>query len=527
MNVKWYYRQSEVPDSVYQLLVQDRHNENGILPCTRVSYSGRDLVIVDPVIRSRELFISDCIDTYHASALRGKCGVSHFSDIFAAKDFKAKSDTFFYILGYNPETRRLNSTQGEIRVGPSHQAKLPELLVPPGSLVPDSESGGEGTAFEERVWIPGISDCDLIMYLRAARSMAAYAGMCDGGLTEDGCLAASRDDTTINALDVLHASGYDRGKALQTLLLKPFPRSVDKRWSDDETKRFVRGLRQFGKNFFRIRKELLPHKETGELVTFYYYWKKTPEASHSRPHRRHRRQAVFRRIKTRTIPTATPPASQSRPPSSEFLDLSSASEDDFDSEDSDQELRGYACRHCFTTTSRDWHHGGRDRLLLCYDCRLYFKKYGEMPPIQHQAPPPPFMFKPVRDDDATAPNNQGPGVPGSGGAATPPVGKHSMRTRRSRTVSTDMGDTVMCTCESDKHDEHSARAQAGEPTADDSRACGRTSPGATSTDSTDLDKHSKKAPEAETPPPHAGKRLRDKSLSDGEDAEKPKKPKTP
>lgn len=27
-------------------------------------------------------------------------------------------------------------------------------------------------------------------------------GMCDGGL-EDGCLAASRDDTTINALDVV------------------------------------------------------------------------------------------------------------------------------------------------------------------------------------------------------------------------------------------------------------------------------------------------------------------------------------
>lgn len=30
MNVKWYYRQSEVPDSVYQHLVQDRHNENGM-----------------------------------------------------------------------------------------------------------------------------------------------------------------------------------------------------------------------------------------------------------------------------------------------------------------------------------------------------------------------------------------------------------------------------------------------------------------------------------------------------------------
>lgn len=34
------------------------------------------------------------------------------------------------------------------------------------------------------------------------------------------------------------------------------------------------------------------------------------------------------------------------------VDLSSASEDDFDSEDSEQELKGYACRHCFTTSKR-------------------------------------------------------------------------------------------------------------------------------------------------------------------------------
>lgn len=39
------------------------------------------------------------------------------------------------------------------------------------------------------------------------------------------------------------------------------------------------------------------------------------------------------------------------------VDLSSASEDDFDSEDSEQELKGYACRHCFTTSKRG--SGGR------------------------------------------------------------------------------------------------------------------------------------------------------------------------
>uniref|UniRef100_A0A672FUC8 Arginine-glutamic acid dipeptide repeats protein n=1 Tax=Salarias fasciatus TaxID=181472 RepID=A0A672FUC8_SALFA len=334
MNVKWYYRQSEVPDSVYQHLVQDRNNEND---------SGRDLVITDPVVRSRELFISDYVDTYHAAALRGKCNISHFSDIFAAREFKARIDSFFYILGYNPETRRLNSTQGEIRVGPSHQAKLPELQPFP------SPGGQAVTENEELVWMPGVNDCDLLMYLRAARSMAAFAGMCDGGSTEDGCLAASRDDTTLNALNTLHESSYDAGKALQRLVKKPVPKLIEKCWSEDEVKRFIKGLRQFGKNFFRIRKELLPNKETGELITFYYYWKKTPEAASCRAHRRHRRQPVFRRIKTRTA--STPVNTPSRPPSSEFLDLSSASEDDFDSEDSEQELKGYACRHCFTTST--------------------------------------------------------------------------------------------------------------------------------------------------------------------------------
>ena len=58
-------------------------------------------------------------------------------------------------------------------------------------------------ALEELRWAPGVRDCDLIMYLRAARSMAAFVGMCDGGSAEDGSLAASRDDTTINALELV------------------------------------------------------------------------------------------------------------------------------------------------------------------------------------------------------------------------------------------------------------------------------------------------------------------------------------
>uniref|UniRef100_A0A671TQE1 Arginine-glutamic acid dipeptide repeats protein n=1 Tax=Sparus aurata TaxID=8175 RepID=A0A671TQE1_SPAAU len=449
MNVKWYYRQSEVPDSVYQHLVQDRNNEND---------SGRELVITDPVVRSRELFISDYVDTYHAAALRGKCNISHFSDIFAAREFKAK---------------------------------LPELQPFP------SPGGQAVTENEELVWMPGVNDCDLLMYLRAARSMAAFAGMCDGGSTEDGCLAASRDDTTLNALNTLHESSYDAGKALQRLVKKPVPKLIEKCWSEDEVKRFIKGLRQFGKNFFRIRKELLPNKETGELITFYYYWKKTPEAASCRAHRRHRRQPVFRRIKTRTA--STPVNTPSRPPSSEFLDLSSASEDDFDSEDSEQELKGYACRHCFTTTSKDWHHGGRENILLCTDCRIHFKKYGELPPIEKPVDPPPFMFKPVKEEEDGL------------------SGKHSMRTRRNR--------GSMSTLRSGRKKQTASPDGRASPTNEDLRSSGRTSPSAASTDSTDsktdsMKKPSKKIKEEPPSPMKSAKRQREKGASDTEEPER-------
>ncbi|XP_077459329.1 arginine-glutamic acid dipeptide repeats protein isoform X3 [Stigmatopora argus] len=295
--------------------------------------------------------------------------------------------------------RSLNSTQGEIRVGPSHQAKLPELQ--PRST-PASQTSAQG---EELMWSPGVNDCDLLMYLRAARSMAAFAGMCDGGSTEDGCLAASRDDTTLNALNMLHASHYNAAKALQRLVKKPLPRLIEKCWSEDDVKRFIKGLRQYGKNFFRIRKDFLPSKKTGELITFYYHWKKTPEAAGTRAYRQQRRQPSSRKAKTRSA--AAPVSAPSRNYS---VDASSASEDELDSEDSEQDVK--SCSHCGTTRSKDWHQGGRYNPLLCTPCRTYENKHGCLP-ATHKSSGTSFMFKPVKEEE-------------EGNS------KHAMRTRRSR-----------------------------------------------------------------------------------------------
>ncbi|XP_061640891.1 arginine-glutamic acid dipeptide repeats protein isoform X1 [Phyllopteryx taeniolatus] len=382
--------------------------------------------------------------------------------------------------------RSLNSTQGEIRVGPSHQARLPELQPRP---TPTSQTQTEN---EELMWTPGVNDCDLLMYLRAARSMAAFAGMCDGGSTEDGCLAASRDDTTLNALNMLHASHYDAAKALQRLVKKPLPRLIEKCWSEDDVKRFIKGLRQYGKNFFRIRKDFLPSKKTGELITFYYHWKKTPEAAGTRAYRQQRRQPSSRKAKTRSV--AAPVSAPSRNYS---VDASSASEDELDSEDSEQEVK--SCSHCGTTRSKDWHQGGRYNPLLCTTCRTYENKHGCLPAAQKSTGTS-FMFKPVKEEE-------------EGNS------KHGMRTRRSRAPQL-----------SSLRSGH--RRLTGSPTSEDQQSTTQNSQTATRASTTDnkndSTKRNTKKVKEEAATPKTMKRVRESPPQEANEPEKvkPKRSKT-
>ena len=321
VNIKWFYRTNEVPEQVYQLLIQDRHSEHRNLNRdlrkriqeamkNQKATDGLDkpMKLDDTMLRMRELFTSDTTDTFSVSVLRGKCDVGHCENIGAVREFRPKDDTFFFTLSYNPETRRLASTQGEIRVGASHQANLPEYRRPEngesnGVVDKQKELEDDDRDLEELTWSPGrIHDHDLLMYLRAGRSMAAYASMCDGGTTEELFSSASRDSITANALQVLHDNDYETAKAVQALLKTPFPVAsmgdIQRRWPEEDVKDFIKGLKAYGKDFFKIRVDFLPDKDTSELVEFYYLWKKTPGASNNRPRgRRHVRPAVLRRMK--------------------------------------------------------------------------------------------------------------------------------------------------------------------------------------------------------------------------------------
>jgi arginine-glutamic acid dipeptide repeat-containing protein len=86
-----------------------------------------------------------------------------------------------------------------------------------------------------------ISDANLLTYLQAARSIAAFAGMCNRGSTEDMYDAAQSDSTTIYAIDILHQMQYDTGKALQYLAKNPAPaKHLEKKWSDEDQVRCAR-----------------------------------------------------------------------------------------------------------------------------------------------------------------------------------------------------------------------------------------------------------------------------------------------
>ena len=46
-------------------------------------------------------------------------------------------------------------------------------------------------------------------------------------------------------------------------------------WSDEECRNFEAGLRIFGKDFHLIQQQKVRTRSVGELVQFYYLWKKT------------------------------------------------------------------------------------------------------------------------------------------------------------------------------------------------------------------------------------------------------------
>jgi len=112
-------------------------------------------------------------------------------------------------------------------------------------------------------------------------------------------------------------------------------------------------LGQYGKNFFRIRRELLHNKTTSELVEFYYLWKKTSAAQNNRFRRRLRPSSNISK-KMSQIPS-NKKTSASINTINNANNASSGSDMDSDNNDSDESSdqkqtssAEKCCTNCFT-----------------------------------------------------------------------------------------------------------------------------------------------------------------------------------
>ena len=81
---------------------------------------------------------------------------------------------------------------------------------------------------------------------------------------------------TLQALHLLLQCGYNCEEALRRRRMNAVP-AVETMtlWSEEECRAFELGLRLYGKDFHMIQSQKVRTRSVGELVQFYYLWKKT------------------------------------------------------------------------------------------------------------------------------------------------------------------------------------------------------------------------------------------------------------
>eukprot|EP00096_Caligus_rogercresseyi_P007390 TRINITY_DN2523_c0_g2_i1.p1 TRINITY_DN2523_c0_g2~~TRINITY_DN2523_c0_g2_i1.p1 ORF type:complete len:505 (+),score=190.26 TRINITY_DN2523_c0_g2_i1:131-1645(+) len=157
-----------------------------------------------------------------------------------------------------------------IMIGPSFQAS-----VPPGLC----KYYGDSLPYEnedKQLWDPRLlSPVEVEDYLskshEAVNSNNGGGGNGVGGLPTG---AHIRDDE--QALFLLFQCGYNYEEALRRRRMNVVsPADTMSLWSEEECRSFELGLRLYGKDFTMIQQQKVRTRSVGEIVQFYYLWKKT------------------------------------------------------------------------------------------------------------------------------------------------------------------------------------------------------------------------------------------------------------
>ncbi|XP_046482083.1 mesoderm induction early response protein 1 isoform X2 [Neodiprion pinetum] len=159
---------------------------------------------------------------------------------------------------YSPDEDEWKKT---IMVGSDYQAAIPEGLCRYDDALPYENE-------DKMLWDPShIPEEETEEFLERAQLSAARGSSIPAG-------SHVRDDE--QALYLLLQCGYNLEEALRRRRMNVVP-STDavSLWSEEECHNFETGLRTHGKDFHCIQKCKVKTRSVGELVQFYYLWKKT------------------------------------------------------------------------------------------------------------------------------------------------------------------------------------------------------------------------------------------------------------
>jgi len=158
-------------------------------------------------------------------------------------------------------------------IGPSYQAQVPSGLSNYDDTPPYENE-------DKQVWDPSrITESLSMEYLaRVAEAQGSgglgLAGGSGGGVHAIPNGAHIRDDE--QALLLLLQCGYNTEEALRRTRMNCVPPAdTMSLWSEEECRAFETGLRVYGKDFHNIQANKVGTRAVGELVQFYYLWKKT------------------------------------------------------------------------------------------------------------------------------------------------------------------------------------------------------------------------------------------------------------
>lgn len=185
---------------------------------------------------------------------------------------RAHSDEEEEDYDYSPDEDEWKKT---IMIGRDYQAVIPDGLSSYGDALPYENE-------DKLLWRPwSLSESAVEQYLTRANG----PGLQDNGkltTTNSGNIIPRvtgpplRDDE--QALFLLLQCGHNVDEALRRTRINncvPPPAHTMSLWSEDECRNFENGLRAYGKDFHLIQQHKVRTRSVGELVQFYYLWKKT------------------------------------------------------------------------------------------------------------------------------------------------------------------------------------------------------------------------------------------------------------